>query len=129
VKTSLTQQGALNVPWVSFDRASEATCRDGIRRLKMPPPKKTKAPAAAAPAAPTAQAAAPTAAPQRAEAPQRSEVKGSGTGGATATAAPKEVTWQSIERRAYEIYANRGYAAGDQNADWYEAERQLKAGL
>jgi Protein of unknown function (DUF2934) len=84
----------------------------------MAPPKKTKAAPVATPAAAPAT---PTAAPQR------SEVKGSGTAKA---AAPKpEVTWQAIERRAFEIYAGRGYAAGDQNADWYEAERQLRAGL
>ena len=89
----------------------------------MPPLKKTKAPAAAVPAAASTQPAASAAAPQR------SEVKGSGTGAATSPAASKEITWQAIEQRAYEIYANRGYAAGDPNADWYEAERQLKAGL
>jgi hypothetical protein len=81
----------------------------------MAPPKKTKTDAVSAPAA-TPMAA-----------PQRSEVKGSGTAKA---AAPKpEVTWQAIERRAYDIYASRGYAAGDPSADWYEAERQLRAGM
>jgi hypothetical protein len=82
----------------------------------MAPPKKNKAAST-----PPAAAATPTAAPQR------SEVKGSGTAKA---AAPKpEVTWHAIERRAYEIFAGRGYAHGDQNADWYEAERQWRAGL
>jgi hypothetical protein len=34
-----------------------------------------------------------------------------------------------IAPRAFEIYAGRGYAPGDQDADWHEAERQLRAGL
>lgn len=58
----------------------------------------------------------------------KSEEKGSGTG-KKAAAAPKEVTWQDIERRAYFIFADRGFAHGDPAADWYEAERQLRAGL
>ncbi len=70
---------------------------------------------------------APQASPPPGAAPQRSEVKGSGT--TKAPVAIREITWQAIERRAYEIYASRGYAQGDQNADWLEAERQLKAGL
>jgi hypothetical protein len=57
----------------------------------------------------------------------RSEFKGSGTKAPTAT--PRVITHDDIARRAYEIYASRGYAAGDQNADWHEAERQLRAGL
>jgi hypothetical protein len=87
----------------------------------MPPPKKTK------PAANTAAPATPAPAPAAA-APQRSEVKGSGTAAKT-PAAPREITYQMIEQRAYEIYASRGYAPGDPVADWLEAERQLKAGL
>ncbi|HUO07423.1 MAG TPA: DUF2934 domain-containing protein [Phycisphaerae bacterium] len=84
------------------------------------PPKKTSKPAAAStPASAPAAPAAP--------APQRSEVKGSGT--MAKPAAPREITYQQIELRAYEIYAGRGYAPGDPNADWLEAERQLKAGL
>jgi hypothetical protein len=56
----------------------------------------------------------------------RSEVKGSGTAKAPARG---EITREQIERRAYDIYASRGYAAGDPHADWLEAERQLRAGL
>ena len=59
---------------------------------------------------------------------QKSEVKGSGTA-AKAVAAPRTVTHDMISKRAYEIYASRGYAQGDPNADWSEAERQLRAGL
>ena len=86
----------------------------------MPPPKKTKTAASTAPATP-----APAAAPA---APQRSEVKGSGTANKAALA-PREISYSMIEQRAYEIYAGRGYAPGDPTADWLEAERQLKAGL
>src|SRR5690348_7522040 len=71
-------------------------------------------PAAAATPAPAQQAA-------------RSEVKGSGT--TAKPAAPREITQEQIAKRAFEIYAGRGYAPGDQHADWLEAERQLRAGL
>ena len=58
---------------------------------------------------------------------QRSEFKGSGIPKAPAVA--RTITQDDIARRAYEIYASRGYAAGDPVADWHEAERQLRAGL
>jgi hypothetical protein len=94
------------------------------------PPRKTKA-AAPAPATPSAIPAAP-AAPTTPAAPavSRSETKGSGTAkAAPTTSAPRQITDEMIARRAFEIYAGRGYAAGDQDADWHEAERQLRAGL
>ena len=82
------------------------------------PPRK---PVSAKPVTPT-----PVAVP--APAPiQRSEAKGSGP--IARPKAPRVITHELIAQRAYEIYASRGYAAGDQNADWLEAERQLKAGL
>jgi hypothetical protein len=59
---------------------------------------------------------------------ERSELKGSGKPKTPAGAA-RIITQEDIARRAYEIYASRGYAAGDQIADWHEAERQLRAGL
>lgn len=71
---------------------------------------------------------APAAAPAPTPAVERSEVKGLGKPKAPA-AAPRTPTQEEIARRAYEIYASRGYAPGDQHADWLEAERQLKAGL
>ncbi len=71
---------------------------------------------------PIAAAPAPIAAPA-----VRSEVKGSGT--VTTKPATKALTHEAIAQRAFEIYAGRGYAAGNPNADWLEAERQLKAGL
>jgi hypothetical protein len=63
---------------------------------------------------------------------EKSEVKGSGKPkipAVAAAAAPRVPTHAEIQKRAYEIYASRGYTAGDPNADWTEAERQLKAGL
>jgi len=71
----------------------------------------------------------PAAAPVAAPTAQRSEIKASGTKAPAAAAAPRAITQDMIAKRAYEIYASRGYAAGDQHADWLEAERQLKAGL
>ena len=59
---------------------------------------------------------------------ERSEIKASGTPKAPAVT-PRIITHEMITKRAYEIYANRGYTPGDQNADWLEAERQLRAGL
>jgi hypothetical protein len=78
---------------------------------------KTAAPAPAAPAAP---------APARATSPAKSEVKGSGT---IAKPAARAITHDMIAKRVYEIYAGRGYAPGNPDADWTEAERQLRAGL
>ena len=80
-------------------------------------------------------AAAPVNAPATAPTPSpapagvtRSEIKGSGTAKAK-LAAPSVITHDLISKRAYEIYASRGYAAGNPDDDWREAERQLRAGL
>ena len=54
------------------------------------------------------------------------EAKGSGTIG---KAPGRNITEEMIRQRAYEIYASRGYAAGNPNDDWNEAQRQLQAGL
>jgi hypothetical protein len=76
---------------------------------------------------------APKATPTAPAAPamvQKSEVKGSGTNARIGTPlTARAISREQIAKRAYEIYASRGYAAGDQNADWLEAERQLRAGL
>jgi hypothetical protein len=80
-------------------------------------------PSAAPMAAPTPSPASPA----PASAPERSEIKGSGK--PKAPAPSRQPSQDEIARRAFEIYASRGYAPGDQNADWLEAERQLKAGL
>lgn len=70
------------------------------------------------------------AAPAAPMAVQKSEVKGSGTNARIGTPlTARIIARDQIAKRAYEIYASRGYAAGDQNADWLEAERQLRAGL
>lgn len=43
-------------------------------------------------------------------------------------AAPKQsLDEETIRLRAYEIYANRGYQDGSHEADWLEAEKQLRA--
>lgn len=89
----------------------------------MAAPKKSKITPAATPAkAPTPIAAAIPAAPV-----ERSEIKGLGK--PKAPVATPVITQDDIAKRAFEIYASRGYAPGDQDADWHEAERQLKAGL
>jgi hypothetical protein len=75
-----------------------------------------------------AKAPAPVATMAPAPVAERSELKGSGTPKAP-TASAKTITHDDIARRAYEIYAYRGYAPGDPVADWHEAERQLRAGL
>lgn len=99
------------------------------------PPRKPSKPAPAAATTPTPAAAPAAAAPSvpsepAAPAVSRSETKGSKPASAPKAApAPREVTGEMIARRAFEIYAGRGYAPGDQNADWHEAERQLRAGL
>lgn len=57
----------------------------------------------------------------------RSEVKGSGS--TPAKPSSREISHGTIAKRAYEIYASRGYASGSPDEDWREAERQLRAGL
>ncbi len=95
------------------------------------PPRKPIKPAHAAPTSVPTPAAAPAPAQPTAPAIERSETKGSGTKAPApkAAPAPRDVTHDMISQRAFEIYAGRGYAHGDQNADWHEAERQLRAGL
>jgi hypothetical protein len=89
--------------------------------------KKSKPTQFSTPAAAPAKVPTPAVTPAAPAASVRSEFKGSGT--KAPMAAARSITSEDIARRAFEIYASRGYAAGDQNADWYEAERQLRAGL
>lgn len=70
----------------------------------------------------------PSSTPQAAAPAARSEIKGSGTA-PKAPAAPRIITSDMIRLRAYDIYASRGFAPGNPDEDWMEAERQLKAGL
>jgi len=96
----------------------------------MPPPRKSTKPGTSQPQTFSSSTPAPTPTPTPAPSPvaSRSEVKGSGTSSKPASAS-KAITQDDIARRAFEIYAGRGYAPGDPTADWLEAERQLKAGL
>jgi hypothetical protein len=55
-----------------------------------------------------------------------------GSGGATATAprpAPKavKITHQQIAQRAHEIWVKRGCKPGEDERNWLEAEKQLRA--
>ena len=34
-----------------------------------------------------------------------------------------------IEQKAYELYVNRGYTHGDDQGDWYEAEKAVLSNL
>jgi len=62
--------------------------------------------------------------------PAPSEIKGSGTIAVGSTKPPStSLSHDRIAQRAYEIYARRGYAPGNPEEDWFEALRQLRAGL
>ncbi|MBF0330340.1 MAG: DUF2934 domain-containing protein [Candidatus Omnitrophica bacterium] len=37
--------------------------------------------------------------------------------------------WRRVENKAYEIYVSRGADHGDDQRDWFEAERQVRAEL
>ncbi len=90
----------------------------------MPTPRKSRSSKSAA----QTPASTPAPAASRAE---KSEIKGSGTAISTKAevAKKKDITYDMIAKRAYEIYASRGYAPGNPDEDWHEAERQLRAGL
>jgi len=40
---------------------------------------------------------------------------------------PAAPAHEQISRRAYEIWANRGFSHGDHTQDWVQAERELKS--
>ena len=89
---------------------------------------------ASKPIAKPARTAVPEAAPMQsipaapvAQSVVKSEVKGSGTSAKAPSA--RALTRDEIAKRAYQIYANRGYTPGSPDEDWHEAERQLRAGL
>lgn len=88
----------------------------------MASPRKTFKPSTPAPVA------APAPATVAAPAARSVEAKGSGTAKAR-PAVPATFSHDTIAKRAFEIYASRGYAAGNPDEDWREAERQLRAGL
>ena len=90
--------------------------------------RKTKTVPVSSPVAAPPKVSAPPAPIAAPPVPERSELKGLGKPKAPA-ATPRTITHEEIARRAHEIWASRGYALGDPTADWYEAERQLRAGL
>jgi hypothetical protein len=55
----------------------------------------------------------------------RTPAKGSGN---RALDPPAAISNDHIAKRAYEIYAKRGFSANPDD-DWFEAERQLRAGI
>ena len=84
----------------------------------------TKAPAAAKSAAVIATGKAP------AGVANRSAVRNTGAPRASAITRivePKEITYEMIARRAFEIHAS-GYG-GSQDDNWFRAERELRHGL
>ena len=95
-----------------------------------PPPRKVTKPGESNQPHSFSSAPAPVAVPTTASSgiAERSEVKGSGKAKGPVSS-PRQIGQEEIARRAFEIYAGRGYAQGDSTADWLEAERQLKAGL
>lgn len=58
--------------------------------------------------------------PRRAAAPVHAD-------GAVAAAPRREPTVEEIRRRAYEIYLERRGVGGSPEADWLQAERELRA--
>jgi hypothetical protein len=70
---------------------------------------------------------APKAAPERTEDTKTAAPASTSTppGKAAASAAP---TQEQISRRAYEIFQARGGTHGSSDADWHQAERELKLG-
>jgi hypothetical protein len=70
----------------------------------------------------------------RAKSPRNGNTRS--TNAATATAVTNPVAKQNgsqtdleaeIRRRAYELYAQRGYTPGHENEDWFVAEREILA--
>jgi hypothetical protein len=95
------------------------------------PPKKTPAtdkPVAEKAPAKTADAPAKAAAPKPVPVTNTNEAPAKPVAAPTAIKPkPVEISHDMIARRAFEIYAGRGYTPGDPNWDWAEAERQLRA--
>lgn len=40
---------------------------------------------------------------------------------------PSEIDRDAVARKAYELWAARGYPHGDPEHDWYEAEKHLRS--
>ena len=59
-----------------------------------------------------------------------SEIKASGSAAPDAPRIPfRALPHDRIAKRAYEIFVRRGDSPGNPDDDWFEAERQLRAGL
>jgi hypothetical protein len=66
---------------------------------------------------------------QRPDAPEsRSDASASGPGLTPTSAKMPPQLHERIERRAYELAQQRGFAAGQEIDDWLQAEREIEAG-
>jgi hypothetical protein len=65
------------------------------------------------------------------KAPAQPPALASDRGGAVVAPTPREAAasdWADVQRRAFEIYLERGGVDGHDVEDWFEAERQLRGG-
>jgi len=66
---------------------------------------------------------------QRPDSPEsKSDASASGPGITPTTATMPRRLHEQIERRAYELAAQRGFAPGQEMDDWLQAEREVEAG-
>ena len=66
---------------------------------------------------------------QRPETPEsKSDASASGPGITPTTASVPKELHERIEKRAYELAAQRGFAPGQEVDDWLQAEREIEAG-
>jgi hypothetical protein len=66
---------------------------------------------------------------QRPESPEsKSDASASGPGITPTTAKMPSQLHERIERRAYELAQQRGFAPGHEVEDWLQAEREIEAG-
>jgi hypothetical protein len=62
----------------------------------------------------------------KAAAPKKPEAKKTAPASKIALVPKPEPTHEQISRRAYEIWAGRGYTHGNPHHDWWVAEQELK---
>jgi hypothetical protein len=66
---------------------------------------------------------------QRPESPEsKSDASASGAGITPTTAKMPKQWHERIEKRAYELARQRGFAPGQEVEDWLQAEREIEAG-
>jgi hypothetical protein len=66
---------------------------------------------------------------QRPESPEsKSDASASGAGITPTTAKMPKQLHERIEKRAYELAQQRGFAPGQEIEDWLQAEREIEAG-